>query len=317
MKHGFDGVASTDRMTPVFISVQTTAFSGATLLSFLLSTHPQIATVGEMNGLIARENPEVYLCSCGQKIKDCAFWKSIEIAMRDRGFEFYVDHFGMEFALGGPPVMQYLRTRPFRNGTLEALRDAIFQAMPRERRQLRALVARNEALVDSVLTVAGGRVFVDTSKDRLRLTALRRFSRFDIRAIHLVRDVRGVVASRLQRRRGVDAPEAARQWAKAHQDLQITLGSWPEGKHIQVRYEDLCRDVQGTMERIYRFCEVDPVCGDTDFRASPRHIIGNPMRLSNLSEIQPDERWRSQLTQEQLEEIQRVAGSLSQQYGYC
>jgi len=270
-----------------------------------------------MNGLIAREDPEVYQCSCKQRIKDCTFWNAIDTQMRERGFEFRIDHFDMGFTSGGPPLIQHLRNGSFRNGALDAMRDAIFQALPRERRKLKRLVARNEAFVDSVLTITGKQVFVDTSKDRLRLTALRKFSRFDVRAIHLVRDVRGVVASRLQRRRGVDAHEAARQWTKAHRDLQLTLGSWPAGKHIEVRYEDLCRDISGTMERIYRFCEVDPELRDTDFRSSLQHIIGNPMRLSNLSEIQPDERWRSQLTQEQLEEIQRVAGSLSRQYGYC
>jgi hypothetical protein len=309
-------VRNTEPIRPAFVSIQTTAFSGATLLSFLLGAHPQIATVGEMNGLIAREDPEVYLCSCGQKIKECDFWNSIASAMRDRGFEFCVAHFDMQFGLGGPQAIQQLRVQSFRNSTLDSLRDTIFQAWPAERRRLKALVARNEAFIESVLTVTGKQVFVDTSKDNLRLNALRRYSGFDIRAIHLIRDARGVVASRLQRRRGVDAHEAARQWAKLHQRIQITLGTWPETQRIQVRYEDLCQDVEGTLERLYRFCGVDPHFRVADFRRAPHHIVGNPMRLSNLSEISLDERWRSLLTEEQLQEIQQIAGPLIHHYGY-
>jgi hypothetical protein len=309
-------VERAENVPPVFVSIRTSAYSGATLLSFLLGAHPQIATVGEMNGLIAREDPEVYLCSCGQKIRECDFWKSVGIAMRDRGFEFDVAHFDTQFILGGPQFIRLLRTGSFRNNTLDSMRDAMFQAWPGERRQLKALVARNEAFVEAVLAVTGKRVFVDTSKDRLRLSALRRFSRFDIRAVHLIRDVRGVVASRLRRGVGIDAREAARQWVKLHQRLQGTLAALPEGKHIRVRYEDLCQDVQGTLERLYRFCGVDSDARVADFRVAPHHIIGNPMRLVSRSEIRLDERWRSLLTEDQLKEIHREAGMLNRQYGY-
>jgi hypothetical protein len=113
------------RGSPVFVSIQTTAFSGATLLSFLLGAHPEITTVGEMNGLIAREDPEVYLCSCGRKIKACDFWRAIEAAMRQRGFEFCVAHFDMAFNLGGPRWIQRLRTTSLWHGAPASLRDTL------------------------------------------------------------------------------------------------------------------------------------------------------------------------------------------------
>ncbi len=308
---------------PVFVSIQTSSFSGATLLAFFLCAHPQIATVVDMNGLIAREDPERYLCSCGKPIKACAFWQSVGAAMRERGFEFDVARFGTEFALGGPRPIQYLRRGSFRNNTIDSIRDAMFRAWPAERRRLRALVDRNVAFVDAVLKVTGKRVFVDTSKDRLRLNALYRRSPFDVRAIHLIRDVRGVVASRMRRNseRGtggahVDAREAARQWARLHQRLQITLTALPESRRMRVRYEDLCQDAPGTLERIYHFCEVDPTAGSTDLLTSTQHIVGNSMRLANLSEIRLDERWRNVLTRDQLEQIRSAAGRLSYQYGY-
>jgi sulfotransferase family protein len=301
---------------PMFVSVQTSAFSGATLLAFLLGAHPEIATVGEMNGLIARENPDTYLCSCGQPIKECAFWRAVGDAMRERGHVFDVAHFDTELALGGPRPIQYLRRGSFRNNTLDAIRDALFLAWPGERRRVRALVARNVAFVESVLQVTGKRVFVDTSKDRLRLNALRRFSSLDVRAIHLVRDVRGVVASRLQRGALIDTREAARQWTRLHQRLQVVLQVLPEDKRLQVRYEDICRDAQGALVRLYDFCGVAPDLPLADFGATEQHIVGNPMRLDHLREIRLDERWRNVLTPDQINDIHRVAGPLNYQYGY-
>jgi len=312
-----EAVERAEHASSVFVSIQTTAFSGATLLAFLLGAHPQIATIGEMNGLIAREDPEVYLCSCGQKIKECDFWRSVEGAMRARGFEFGVARFDMGFGSGGPWLIQQLRTRSFRNHALNAARDALWQAWPGERHRLKALVSRNEAFVESVLAITDKHVFVDTSKDGLRLGALRRFSRFDVRAIHLVRDVRGVVASRLRRNVGVEAGEAARQWTRLHRRHQKTLDSWPEAHRIRIRYEDLCQDVQGTLGHLYRFCGVDPDFRMMDFRSTSHHIVGNAMRLANLSEIRLDERWRSLLTEDQLREVSGIAGGLSRQLGYC
>jgi hypothetical protein len=305
-----------ERPAPVFVAIETSAFSGATLLAFLLGAHPQIATVGEMNGLIARENPDTYLCSCGQNIKACPFWDSVGAAMRRRGLAFDVAHFDTEFDLGGPRPIQYLRRGSFRNNSVDAMRDALFRAWPSERHRLQALAARNMAFIESVLEVTDKRVFVDTSKDRLRLNALRRYTSLDVRAIHLVRDVRGVVASRLRRGASIDAREAAQQWARLHQRLQINLGVLSADRRIRVRYEDLCQDTRGTLQRLYRFCGVDLDVQTADHRSIPQHIVGNAMRLTDLPEIRADERWRSLLTKDQLDEIQRVAGSLIHQYGY-
>ncbi|HEV2843921.1 MAG TPA: hypothetical protein VG477_03670, partial [Thermoanaerobaculia bacterium] len=52
-------------------------FSGSTLLTFLLGTHPRIATIGELGiAQLAKEQltPDDYLCSCKAPIRDCDFW---------------------------------------------------------------------------------------------------------------------------------------------------------------------------------------------------------------------------------------------------
>lgn len=299
------------------VLIETTVFSGATLLAFLLGTHPQIATVGEMDGLIDSEDPAEYLCSCGEKIKDCGFWQAVGQAMQRRGFAFDIADFDTKFVFGGPWFIHYLRVGSFRNHTLDRGRDLIFQAWPPERRQLKTLVARNAAFIESVLEVTNKSVFIDTSKtsNRLRLVALDRFSNFDLRAIHLVRDVRGVVASQA-RRRDLDVSQAARRWVKWHTKLEGNLKILPPEKHIRIRYEDLCRDAPGTLEQLFRFCGVEPKIEIPDFRSSDHHIVGNPMRLKNVTEIKLDERWKDSFNSKQLNEISQVAGALRQRYGY-
>jgi len=304
-----------DGRCSTFVSIETSVFSGATLLVFLLGAHPQIATVGEMDGLI--RYPDEYLCSCGQRIRGCEFWQSVKTAMYEKGFEFDVAHFNLRFTLGGHKIIQYLRHGSFRNRTLDSFRDTVFCALPGQRRQLKAMVARNEAFVEAVLEMTDQHIFIDSSKHHLRLKCLLKFcTSFNVRAIHLIRDVRGVVASRLRRGVARDAREAARQWVKLNQRLRITLKSLPEEKRALVRYEDLCQDPQGTTERLYRFCGADLGVAVTDLQTSSHHIIGNNMRLRSISEIKLDERWKRELTVNQLQEIRQEAAALCHVYGY-
>jgi len=301
-----------------FIAVETGPFSGATLLALLVSAHPGIATVGEMNGLIAKENPETYLCSCGRRIRDCAFWAALAAAMGRRGFEFDVARFDLSFIPRMSRVVYYLRLGSLRHARLDSLRDRIIESLPVERRRLTALVARNEAFIESVFETAGGHVFLDTSKDRLRLRTMRRFSTLDVKVIHLVRDVRGVVASLVRRGRDLDAREAARQWVKLHERIEVGLSGLPAATVIRIRYEDVCRDTASTLRRVWEFCGVDPNAGaSADLRGSPQHLVGNQMRLNNLLEIRIDERWRSLFTVDQLRQVEAVAGPLSRQFGYA
>lgn len=299
-------------MRPVFVSIQTSAYSGATLLARLLAAHPQVATVGEMDGLIARENPDSYLCSCGCRMRECDFWQRVAATMQQRGFAFDVAHFELHMAEHIPRFAQVLwRELLPRRALRRRQADLIGWVLGSAR--LKDQVARNEAFIMAVLEVTGKRVFVDTSKDRLRLLALHCWSSLDVRAIHLVRDVRGVVGSRLRREEHVSAGDAARQWVRLHQRLQRVVATLPNGRAMRVRYEDVCRDVANMLAQLFHFCGVEPVAIDI---TQSQHIVGNTMRLAPLRDISLDERWRSLLTGEQLQVIERVAGDLQRQFGY-
>jgi hypothetical protein len=298
-----------------FISLETTAFSGATLLAMLLGAHPDIATIGEISGLIGRHTPETYLCSCGQIIKECSFWQGVAIAMANRGFTVDAGHFNMEYRLNGPYMLQRLRQGSARHKIIDDIRDKILFSIPGQRRQLQTITARNVAFVESVLEITGERVFIDSAKDRLRPKALRRLALLDVGIIHLVRRVEGVVASQLRRGRGPDVGKLAQDWVKRHHRVEVNLKSWPVTQFIQVRYEDICQRTEAELTRLYTFCGVNPDVKAINFHVT-QHIVGNPMRLQPLTEIKLDERWREELTAEQLQIINRVAGDIKQRYGY-
>ena len=300
---------------PIFIAIETSAFSGATLLSFLLNAHPQIASIGEMDGLL-RKNPNEYVCSCGTPIRRCEFWQAMRHEMAQHGCEFDVANFAMKFLFDGPRWMQRLRSDSFHSQFLDAIREMAIRSLPGESQRFQQRVARNRAFVESVLKLTGKKIFVDTSKDRLRARALKMFSTYDVRVIHLVRDPRGVIASRLRRHSDIPVSQAAREWVDLHIKLQDYAHLLNPAKFMGLRYEDLCRDPRALLQKLYRFCGALPSFEPSEFKSTAHHIVGNPMRLKSVSVIKLDESWREQLPIEQQKEIWQIAGNLSVQYGY-
>lgn len=296
-----------------FVGVETSSYSGATLLAFLLCAHPDITSIGEMNGVIASEEIETYHCSCGERIQQCDFWCAMQSAMARRGYLLDLAHFDTEFLAEHPGVLRRAYAGSFRNVTLDTWRDKFIETLPQEKSALQARAARNVAFVESVMQITGKAVLVDTSKDPLRVKLLQKYSALDVRAIHLVRDPRGVIASRMRRNANLDARRAAREWARLHERLEYTLA--PLSAIIVVRYEDLCLDVYATLRDLFEFCGVAnfPL---RELQNAKQHIIGNPMRLKHANAIRLDESWRDTFSRAQLDEIWRIAGHTAQRYGY-
>lgn len=305
-----------ENITPVLISIETSAFSGATLLAILLGAHPDITTVGEIHGLIERSNPDTYLCSCGKKIKVCDFWESVKKSMGDKGYQFNIANFDTKYQYKGAQIFHDLRHGSSRNSLIDSLRDKVVFNLPNERKNMRMYVDRNSAFIESVLEVTGNKVFVDSSKSKMLLRTFPKYSEFDVRAIHLIRRPEGVVSSHLRRSGSVNVVTESRSWVKRHRRIELSRRFLAPEKFMSVRYEDLCTDPETTMQRLLKFCGVTSDISKLNFDVTNQHIIGNPMRLEPLKEIVLDERWREELNQEQKNTIQNITGRFSRRYGY-
>jgi hypothetical protein len=269
-----------------------------------------------MTGLIGSEDPDEYRCSCGEKIIECDFWQAVTEEMSARDFKFDVAHFDTKYELGTHPYIRHLRTGSFRNNRWEALRDFVFRLWPGQTRQLAEIGARNQALVESVLDVTNKSVFLDSSKYHMRIKQQIKYTSLDIKVIHLVRDARGVVNSMLNYSNKLTPQDAARLWVNGNHNIERQLHVLPEDKCLRVRYEDMCQDLPHTLERLHYFCGVEPEAITDDFRSVSHHIVGNKMRLRASSEIKLDERWRTELSEGKLGEVDQVAGGMQRLYGY-
>jgi len=300
----------------IFASIETTAFSGATLLAMLLGSSPRIATIGEVSGLVSRNDPLTYLCSCGEKIIDCEFWKEITNRMKNRGHNFDVANFNTEYDPRGSRLFNRLRIGSVRNSLVDRIRDKILFSLPSERQKIIEYVKRNVDFVESVLETTNKHIFLDSSKSRMLIRTLPVFSNFDVRAIHLVRRVEGVVASSYRRNPKTNIAKLAQDWVKRHKRLDVTLRTWSPEKYILVRYEDLCQHTEETLNRLLRFLDIQEEIKFSDYKNVKQHVVGNPMRLKPVTDIKVDERWKIELSELQKNQILSIAGKLNQQYGY-
>jgi Sulfotransferase family len=295
------------------------SFSGSTLLSFLLGAHPEIATVGEMFIAPGHET-ESYPCSCGEPIGQCPFWRRVSAQMAARGVPFDVR--GAESSLSaasyGALGRRVVWAEP-RGPVLEGLRRTALRLLPGVRRELDRRIAINRHLAEVVLNLRGGRVFVDATKRPGRALLLRRDPRLDVRVIHLVRDGRAVARS-ASRNLGVSVEDGARSWAASARRCEDLRRSFPRERWLTVRHEDLCRDPATALRRIFAFLDVAPGAADGDLgavRAGDHHIIGNRMRLSQLSEIRLDERWRTEMKPDLRQTVERITRSGLARHGYA
>jgi hypothetical protein len=298
-----------------FVYITSASFSGSTLLTFLLNTHPKIATIGEMKG--DSMDVENYRCSCGEPIGRCRFWQRLVARLRERGIRFDLSDVWTQsgFRIPGAPLANRIVSHRHRSWPLELCRDTFLALSPACRRAFERIVRTNEAFVQAVTQLTDRPIFVDASKDAIRLKYLHRIESFRTKVIYMIRDGRGVMLSSMKHFRM--SPElAASEWVSAQREISCALKAFALSSRMLIRYEDLCRDPRGVMAGVFRFIGVAPEEAVTDFRALEHHILGNAMRLDNRSEIQLDVRWRNELGPAELDIFERIGGRWNRKLGY-
>jgi len=292
---------------PKILYIACSSFSGSTLLSFLLNSHEHMCTVGHMTGWPYAKD-ETFSCSCGQPLRSCPFFQAIAEAFRAADLPFEFRNFGTEYRLADDDRLnRYLTANlPFvQSNGAEYLRDAVVTRVPRFAKILARHDRANLTFVNAALAYSGAQVFVDNSHRPHRVRHLGHIPEFDIAAAHLVRDLRGVVLSHMNRR-GWDAAFATGMWLREQAAITRVLGE--SKKSMTIYYEQLCEATDETLATLHRFVglEARPFTGD--FKATDHHILGNAMRLRD-SKISADTRWQRDLSQRDLAAITEVAQS--------
>lgn len=286
--------------------------SGSTLHGILLGAHPGIRTTGELCGLPHRFQETDRVCSCLKPAKDCEFWSAVRAGCQGR-----VDLDALE---AGQDRFESYRSLP------RTFLYAVFRS-----KELRAHARRAAEFFRVIAETAGADVVVDLSKRPVRgyVYSLCREEGLDVYFLHVVRDSRAVVYSRMARP-GTSRFEDAYlrrvpwnlgpRWAVTNL-LSTILCSRPRDRYLRVRYEDLVADPARALAAIGAFLHVDlsdvatAIAQKTPIAVS--HIIGaNRVRLEQSIQFSPDFAWQSKLSRGSQRVVWALAGWLAVAYGY-
>jgi len=287
-------------------------YSGSTLLTLLLADHPEIATVGELKAT-SMGDISSYKCSCGELLTGCSFWNKVKQLLLTQGQDFSFDDFKTHFRDKQHPFTDRLLRAALRGPFFETLRDSGFMLCPAAHRTKQAIIERNEVLIEIICTLQQAKIFLDDSKEPVRLKFLLAADLWDIRVIHLIRDGRGVTNSYMRHNKASMA-KAAQEWIHTQQECDRISKILGNHRCLTVHYEDLCQKPAKTLTTIYHFLGLQPELSASSSRT--KHIMGNQMRLGSLQDIRLDEKWKQALSHEDLQTFTTIAGDLNQLHGY-
>ena len=275
------------------VYIMSPSYSGSTLLTLLLAGHPSISTIGELKAT-SMGDVDNYFCSCGSKIRQCAFWTRLVKNLADEGVALDLSDLGTHFQAKSF-VADHLLRCSLRGSAFEVFRDSATRLLPGAHGRLQAVLQRNLMLVKAIMKIQGGEVFLDASKDPLRLKYLLDSNYWRIRVVYLLRDGRGTTNSFL-RHDSISMSAAAQQWQHAQAECARIITSLPGNSWIQIHYEDLCRDPDRVMDVVFGFLGLSCDFDVTAFQAQSHHVLGNQMRLNSAGSISLDQKWKRMLT---------------------
>ena len=331
---------------PIYIYIAGRGHSGSTLLTLLLARHPRVVAVGELANLplqVARDETTKWVgrCSCGERPLDCPMWgdvlRRIEATsgtnFAAEPFAWRISDIGMEEEYRNQAPLRapwvWLRNRLWR-----LVRYAQYYAPGWLRplvgfyRPQRAWGANRSRLAKEIASVNAVDAVVDASKDPLDMLDVYENATIPVKIIHLTRDARGNIWSMIKKikpgepRKG-PVTRASQDWVKVNRRIWRLARKVPEADCLHVRYEEICRDPEGTMQKLFAFVGleshdvVSSQAADESDSDQGHTIGGNKIRFtSEKLNISEDFRWRENLTAADLAIVREIAGPMSNALGH-
>lgn len=286
--------------------------SGSTLLGALLGQLDGFFYAGELVQT-GRYVLEEGLCGCGEPLAACPVWRAIFAAAFPE--------------TAGVPDPSRLGMSPREARASGALRERLrAHLVPASSGADRTRGAFG-AVLRAISQTTGSRVIVDSSKLPGYGTLLEALDSIELFVVHLVRDPRAVVHSRLRTAERIGAPlrpgprASMFVWASWNPTIELL---WRRRRYLRLRYEDLVGDPQDAVDRIAAFVgeppAVLPFASKQSVDFAPTHTVaGNRSRFqTGTVRIRLDDEW---ITAERFSRLDRllvtaVTWPLRARYGY-
>jgi LPS sulfotransferase NodH len=296
-----------------YIYILSQRYSGSTLLSFLLGTHPQIGTIGERKKFyihsFEKTGDQALSCSCGKPFPECEHWNTIKSRVTKR--------IGKLNTATNPTDFKFSKIKLIQKASSELFKASRAWNMPLLRKplapKLKYFKSFNRILVEEILKLGSADVFLDSSNMIDQLLFLSMIQDFDLKVVWLTRDPRAQVNSALKYNKWTVA-QATDYWIEEMRRNEYWLDKM-NINYTSLNYEALCHDPETEMIRLLDFLKLDSSAFSLDFRQQTQHIMGNyNMRLGADTKIAERKEWLKQLRPEQISTIEKMTTGYTQYY---
>lgn len=317
---------------PKYLYIVSSPHGGSTMVSLVLGNHRRGENLGEVS-FIPKLLSLGELCTCGAKLRECAHWGEVfdelEVAT---GQDMRASPYGLFLGdalkgKDGSGLIDHAYQTPWRYAygkARGALDTMTLLATPRwlgmgatRIPSVRQGVRNTIALYAAAAKAHGLDLVVDASKMPRKAPHLYHQDRDNVRILHLVRDGRGVAASR---KKYMKVERAAERWNHYHRLTRDILDKWVPPEHrMRLRYEDFTANPEAKTRELLAWLGVE---FDPDMlKLAPDQVMhsagGNPARFELGGGIRSaDERWRTSLDEEDLAVFDRIGGALNREFGY-
>ncbi len=200
--------------------------------------------------------------------------------------------------------------------------------------QFQSYARLTRALFESIRAVSGKPVIVDSSKAPIRAFAFAMVPGIDVRMVHLVRDGRGVMASRRKTfqqdlqagiewdHKGHPLWKSGIRWLSLHLISEWVGTQLGPTRTVRLRYEDFVEDPKNALNRISSLIELDltevAAAASTGETMQVGHNIGgNRVRKSESVKVRPVAgEWKNALSTTEQQLSWWLMGWLLRRYGY-
>lgn len=219
--------------------------SGSTILDLIIGNNDGCLSCGEITNIFKDAFIKNQICSCGQVAINCDYWQSIKKEWLSRN-SLDVEEFIT------------LIYRYEKNGIVPWLRY-YFNRFLFKTRDFRLYLQGTNKFINLMSTINNKYIIIDSSKRVLRFKVLQSHCGFDVFPIHLIRDLKGIMASEVSNiestiQKQVIFLKTIIRYVVVNMQIKFVLSNVP---HKTLLYESLLENPQEELNEIGKLCQIN------------------------------------------------------------
>jgi len=303
------------------IFILAAARSGSTLLDKAIGSHSECFSLGEITNFANIFSKDKILCGCGRWVKDCPFWESVGNELLMRANVKTLSEYNIKEEYKHKGILKKIK----------ALRNYLgFYDF-----STRKYLERTQILYNNIIQKSQKNVLIDSSKGIRRSYMLSKFLKnYDAYFIHLIRDGKAVLNSKKKgyytvtlptgeqkkfypEKPNIDSKYFIKDWLQYNKRVLKTLKLVPSNKTYFLKHEDLLTDPEKHLKNICNLVDLKYQDSMPNLENDHNHILGGNASRVNAKSIQkPSKPDYSNLSEEDSQLFEQIAGKFYRKMGY-